>query len=182
MNAWIPLAIALVLAGCGQRARLPQEAENAARLAAAAPEAPRPSPGRITDGRVRQYIVYAREMAPFQNLLLEVGMEALNHPGVDQKAWEAKMAADPRTKKIEAAQANAQAKSGLSLAESNDIGRVCSDYTPGATMGDDAMKKESREKFLAKYGPEALAVMERNLKDLAQLQDDLLKAAFTKKK
>jgi hypothetical protein len=44
------------------------------------------------------------------------------------------------------------------------------------------MKKTAKDEFSSKYGAAALAIMEKNLPELSKLQDEMLSAAFGKKK
>jgi hypothetical protein len=44
------------------------------------------------------------------------------------------------------------------------------------------MKQKAREEFTAQYGPEVVAVLEKHLPELSKLQDEMMSAAFGKRK
>lgn len=173
--------LTLLVAGCGrQGAKLPDEVE-AARKLAAAPASTDPKV-LVTDDAVSRHIVYQREMNPVAGIAVEVGMLALKQSGGNQQAFQAEMAKDPRVKQVADAEARAIAKSGLSRQDEMALSRIVADYTAGATLGDAEMKAKAREQFLAKYGPQALGVLEKRLPDLAKLQDETLAATLKPRK
>lgn len=151
--------------------------------AAPAPAAPALDPkSLITDDKVSRYIVYQKEMNTVAGLVMGAATGAFAKSGGDQKQFEKALSADERTKKIADTEASALAKSGLTRSEVMEMVKIIAPYTPGATMGDDEMKKKAREEFLAKYGPEVLAVLERHLKELSALQDEMFGATLGGKK
>ena len=183
------LAAAVLAVACGKpespAGKPPAAAESAKKLAESAPAAPDAAPtdakSLITDDKVARYIVYQREMNTVAGLVMGAATQAYGASGGDQKKFEKEMSKDERTKKIADTEASALAKSGLTRAEVMAMVQVIAPYTPGATMGDDEMKKKARADFSAKYGPEVLAVLERHLPELSKLQDEMLGALATKK-
>jgi hypothetical protein len=136
----------------------------------------------ITDDKISRYIIYQRETNTVADLVLSAAGQAYKKSGGDQKGFEKELSQDARTKKIADVQASALSKSGLGQMEAIEISKIVATYTAGATMGDDAMKKTAKDEFSSKYGAAALAIMEKNLPELSKLQDEMLSAAFGKKK
>jgi hypothetical protein len=164
---------------------LPQAAETARKLAQEAPPVPAPSLDPkvlVTDGNIGRYIIYQKEMNTVSDLVMGAAVGAFNKSGGSQKGFEKALSQDERLKKIADTEASALAKSGFTRTEAQEIAKVVSTYTPGATMGDAEMKKTAREEFSAKYSPVVLAVMEKRLPELSKLQDEMLEATLGKKK
>jgi hypothetical protein len=136
----------------------------------------------ITDDKISRYIIYQRETNTVADLVLGMAAQAYKKSNGDQKGFEKEIAQDERTKKIAAVQASAISKSGLGQMEAVEISKIVATFTAGVTMGDDAMKKTARDDFSSQYGAAALSVMEKHLPELAKLQDEMLGAAFGKKK
>jgi hypothetical protein len=179
-------ALTLVTLACNRNAAPPeplsQGAEKRAQEAAP-PAVPSLAPkDLITDDKVGRYIVYQKEVNTVADLVMGAAMGAFNKSGGSQKGFEKELSKDERLKKIADTEASALAKSGLTRLEAQELAKVVSAYTPGATMGDAEMKKKAREDFGAKYGPTVLAAMEKHLPELARLQDEILSAAMGKKK
>ena len=171
-------------AACGRKSEVPPEI-SAARKLAETPQQVQPSPSPkdlLTDDKLTRYIVYQREMNTVAGLVLGAAGQAFQKSGGNQKGFEKELSQDERTKKIADTEASALSKSGLTRMEAMAIAKVVSTYTPGATMGNDEMKKQAREKFTAQYGSAALAVMEKRLPELSRLQDEMLGAALGNKK
>lgn len=189
MNRVALTSLILLAIGCNRgtapTGSMPQSAETARKLAqeAAPTAAPSVDPKvLITEDKIGRYIIYQKEMNTVADLVMGAAMGAFNKSGGSQKGFEKELSKDERIKKIADTEASALAKSGLTRAEAMDISRIVSSYTPGATMGDAEMKKKAREEFSAKYGPAALAVLEKQLPQLERLQDEMLGAVLGKKK
>ena len=120
-------------------------------------------------------------MIPVLGLAMGAAAQAFSKSGGDQKGFQKELSSDERARKIADTEASALAKSGLSRMEAMAIAKIVAVYTPGATMGDDEMKKAARDDFIAKYGEAALAVLEKRLSDLSTLQDEMMSSAFGKK-
>jgi len=183
------LSLSLLALGCNRSAgpsgTPPSAAETVKKLAQSAAPAPAPSLDPkvlITDDKIGRYIIYQKEMNTVTDLVMGAAMGAFSKSGGSQKGFEKELSKDDRAKKIADTQASALTKSGLTTTEAMEIMKITTPYTVGATIGDADMKKKAREEFSAKYGPAALAVMDKHLPELSKLQDEMMGAAFSKKK
>lgn len=185
MNRHGLIALTLATLACN-RGAIPPPAAEAARTRVEDTPAPAPpaldAKGLITDGKIGQYIVYQTEMNLVADLAVGAATQAYAKSGGSQKGFEQSLSQDERTRKIADTEASALAKSGLTRPEAMALAKIVSAYTPGATMGDAEMKQKHRETFSANHGPEALAVLEKRLPELAKLQEAMLKAALGKLK
>jgi hypothetical protein len=190
MNRLILASITLLALACNRSAgpsdTLSAAAENAKKLAqnAASVAAPKPVEPKdlITDDKIGRYIIYQKEMSSVTGLVMGAAVGAFTKSGGNQKGFEKELSGDERTKKIGEVSAAALAKSGLTQMEVSQLAQIITPYTTGVTIGDAEMKKKAREEFTTKFGPAALAVMEKRLSELEKLQDEMLGAAFGKKK
>lgn len=169
--------LALFIASCngrgGPAAKAPEDASGA--------KVPAPALDPkylINDEKIGRFITYQQEMSKVAALAVGATLEALQESDGNTKEIEKAMSRDERMKKVSDAEASAIAKSGLTTAEATEMANIISSYTPGMTIGDDEMKQQTREEFTAKYGAAILAVLDRHLKELSDLQDLMLKATL----
>ncbi len=182
-------ALVLVNISCG-RSSAPSSGANPAagasqQTAQSAPAAsanPLDPKSLITDDKVNRYVIYQKEVNTVADLVMGLAGQAYKNSGGSQKEFEQGLAKDERTKKVAEVEASALSKSGLNRTEAMEISKIVSSFTAGATIGDDEMKKTARNEFSTKYGADALAIMEKHLPELSKLQDEMMQAAFGKKK
>jgi hypothetical protein len=183
--AFILTTLVIASISCGKSPSPSGTASTAvetAKTAAQEPAKPLDPKTLITDDKIGRFIVYEKEMISVVDLAIGAGADALRKSGDSQKDLEKELSKDDRTQKIGNTQAAALTKSGLTQAEANEISKMLSPYIAGFTIGDDEMKKKSRDEMKSQYGPEAVAVFEKRLPELSKLQEEMLQKALGKKK
>ena len=181
--ATLVLATSACNRGASPSGALTPAADTARKPSQNSPPAATPldSKALVTEDKIGRYIIYQKELNSVAALAMGAAGQAFTKSGGSQKDFEKELSKDERSKKIADTQASALAKSGLTQIEAMELAKIVSTYTPGATMGDAEMKQKAREEFTAKYGPEALAVLEKRLPELSKLQDEMLDAVLGKK-
>lgn len=177
------LSLALLLSACGKPESPSPEPPKAdavkpAEQAAAPAASPLDPKLLLTDEMIGKYVVYQRAMLPVMGDAMAMGAKALQESSGSQADLERKMAADERSKKIEAATKEAEAKSGLSMRQATELAKLVSDYIPKRTIGTEEDKQKARAEFEQTYGAAAAAAMDKHEAELSTLQDEMLKAAL----
>jgi len=179
------LSLALLLTGC-QKAEAPAgetpkpaaEAQAAVAQAPAVPADPNDPKALLTDEMLGKYAVYQTTVLPVMADTLAMGASALKSSSGDTKDFEKQVAADPRFQRVNAAQKEASAKSGLTAQTAAAIGKLVSEYVSERSMGTAEEKAKVRADFEQKYGAPAAEAMDRHEAELTKLQEETLKAAL----
>lgn len=179
------LALALLLTGCrktevpaGEAPKAAADAQAAVAQAPAVPADPNDPKALLTDEMLGKYVVYQTTVMPVMADTLAMGASALKNSNGDTNDFEKQLAADPRFQRVDAAQKEAAAKSGLTAQTAAAIGKLVSEYVSERSMGSPEEKAKVRADFEQKYGTPAAEAMDRHEAELTKLVEETLKAAL----
>lgn len=179
------LFLALLLSGCrkteapaGETPKEAAEAKATVAEAQAVPTDQNDPKALLTDEMLGKLVVYQTTVMPVMADTLAMGGRALQGSGGDQNEFEKQVAADPRFQRVNAAQKEASAKSGLSAQTAAAIGKLVSEYVSERSMGTAEEKAKVRADFEQRYGKPAAEAMDRHEAELTRLQEETLEAAL----